>query len=59
VASDLAGGLLMGWGAMTTLGCTEGVLLSGIHTGALSGWVFLAAAFAGMLAGLPIRRRIA
>lgn len=59
IASGLAGGLLMGWGAMTALGCTVGVLLSGIHAGALSGWVFLAAAFAGMLAGLPIRRRIA
>ncbi|MDQ0506906.1 YeeE/YedE family protein [Xanthobacter agilis] len=59
VASGLAGGLLMGWGAMTALGCTVGVLLSGIHAGALSGWIFLAAAFAGMLAGLPIRRRIA
>ncbi len=59
VASGLAGGLLMGWGGMTALGCTVGVLLSGIHAGALSGWVFLLAAFAGMLAGLPLRRRIA
>ncbi|MFG1283028.1 YeeE/YedE family protein [Xanthobacter autotrophicus] len=59
VASGLAGGLLMGWGGMTALGCTVGVLLSGIHAGAVSGWVFLVAAFAGMLAGLPLRRRIA
>ncbi|MFG1298254.1 YeeE/YedE family protein [Xanthobacter sp. V3C-3] len=59
IASGLVGGLLMGWGGMTALGCTVGVLLSGIHTGALSGWVFLAAALCGMLAGLPLRRRIA
>ncbi|RTL99712.1 hypothetical protein EJV44_04300 [Ancylobacter aquaticus] len=58
-ASGLAGGVLMGWGAMTALGCTVGVLLSGIHAGALSGWVFLVAAFAGLLIGLPLRRRIA
>ncbi|WP_421698215.1 YeeE/YedE family protein [Ancylobacter sp.] len=59
VSAGLAGGVLMGWGAMTALGCTVGVLLSGIHAGALSGWVFLLAAFAGVLIGLPLRRRIA
>ncbi|CAA0100695.1 Uncharacterised protein [Starkeya nomas] len=59
IVAGLAGGLLMGWGAMTALGCTVGVLLSGIHAGALSGWVFLAAAFVGLLAGLPLRRRLA
>ncbi|MDS7594688.1 YeeE/YedE thiosulfate transporter family protein [Agrobacterium tumefaciens] len=30
-----------GVGRMTALGCTVGVLLSGIHAGALSGWIFL------------------
>lgn len=50
------GGLLMGWGAMTALGCTVGVLLSGIHAAAVSGWVFLAFCFAGVLAGLRLRR---
>lgn len=59
VSAGLAGGVLMGWGAMTALGCTVGVLLSGIRAGALSGWVFLLAAFAGVLIGLPLRRRIA
>jgi len=58
VASGLVGGLLMGWGAMTALGCTVGVLLSGIHAGALSGWVFLLAAAVGMILGLPLRRRL-
>nr|WP_305803839.1 YeeE/YedE thiosulfate transporter family protein [Ancylobacter sp. FA202] len=58
IAAGLAGGVLMGWGGMTALGCTVGVLLSGIHAGALSGWVFLVAAFAGLLIGLPLRRWI-
>lgn len=52
VARGLGGGVLLGWGAMTALGCTIGVLLSGIHAGSLSGWVFLA--FAGLGAGLGI-----
>ena len=52
----LIGGVLMGWGAMVSLGCTVGVLLSGIHAGALSGWVFLVFCFAGLLAGLWLRR---
>jgi len=55
----LLGGLLMGWGAMVALGCTVGVLLSGIHAGALSGWVFLAFCFAGVAAGVWARRRFA
>lgn len=56
ILSGLGGGLLLGWGAMTALGCTVGVLLSGIHAGALSGWVFLAACFPGIWLGLRIRR---
>jgi uncharacterized protein len=52
VVRGLVGGVLLGWGAMTALGCTVGVLLSGIHAGALSGWVFLV--FCGLGAGLGI-----
>ncbi|MCC6982314.1 MAG: YeeE/YedE family protein [Bauldia sp.] len=54
----LAGGALMGWGAMTGLGCTVGVLLSGIHAGALAGWVFLAFATAGAALGISLMRRL-
>jgi len=50
VARGLGGGLLLGWGAMTALGCTVGVLLSGIQAGSLSGWVFMAAMVAGIAA---------
>lgn len=48
----LIGGVLLGWGAMTGLGCTVGTLLSGIMAGALSGWIFGAAVFAGISATL-------
>jgi len=49
LANRFAGGLLLGWGAMTSLGCTVGVLLSGIHAAAASGWVFLLCALAGLV----------
>lgn len=52
VVRGLSGGLLLGWGAMTSLGCTVGVLLSGIHAGALSGWVFLIFCTGGVWLGL-------
>jgi len=50
----LLGGILMGWGAMVSLGCTVGVLLSGVSAFALSGWVFFAAVFAGVWAGIRL-----
>jgi len=45
----LLGGVLMGWGGMTALGCTVGTLLSGISAFALSGWVFAVAVFVGVI----------
>ena len=54
----LAGGVLLGWGAMWSFGCTLGTLLSGVHASALSGWVFLPGLLGGLLAGLPIRRKV-
>lgn len=55
-ATALVGGLLLGWGAMTALGCTVGVLLSGIMAFALSGWVFGAVVFLTVVLGLKLRR---
>jgi hypothetical protein len=52
----LLGGVLMGWGAMTALGCTIGTLLSGVMAGALSGWIFGAATLAAVWAGLWLQR---
>ena len=59
IIKGLSGGLLMGWGAMTGLGCTVGVLLSGIHAGALSGWVFLIFCTLGVWLGLLAMKRFA
>lgn len=51
------GGILLGWGAMISLGCTVGVLLSGIMAGAVAGWVFLFACLAGGWVGWRLRGR--
>ncbi|KKC38173.1 membrane protein [Devosia epidermidihirudinis] len=56
VARGLVGGVLLGWGAMTALGCTVGVLLSGIQAGSLSGWVFLVAMTLGIAAAWAVAR---
>lgn len=57
VVRGLTGGVLLGWGAMTGLGCSVGTLLSGIMAGAVSGWVFGFAMFAGAAAMLWFGRR--
>jgi len=53
----LFGGVLMGWGAMVALGCTVGVLLSGIMAGAASGWVFALFCILGAWVGWRLRQR--
>jgi uncharacterized membrane protein YedE/YeeE len=58
VMRGLLGGVLLGWGAMTGLGCSIGTLLSGSMAGALSGWVFGAAMFSAIAAGLALQRRL-
>lgn len=63
VARGLGGGVLLGWGAMTGLGCTVGNLLSGTMAGAASGWIFgaslLLAVWGGLRLGLGTRRAAA
>jgi uncharacterized membrane protein YedE/YeeE len=51
----LLGGAFLGWGSMTALGCTVGVLLSGTQALSLSGPVFLVALLVGMWIGLRLR----
>lgn len=60
VARGLGGGVLLGWGAMTGLGCTVGVVLSGTMAGAVSGWAFAACVFLGVWVGLkaPLLSRL-
>jgi uncharacterized membrane protein YedE/YeeE len=47
----LGGGLLVGFGAMISLGCTVGTMMSGIMAFSLSGWLFLAALAIGSWLG--------
>jgi uncharacterized protein len=51
----LLGGLVMGYGARLTNGCNIGAYFSGIGTGAVSGWVWLALALAGSYVGVKLR----
>ena len=54
-ASALLGGVLLGWGSLTALGCTVGVLLSGTQAFAVSGFVFLIVVFATVTLGVRLR----
>lgn len=56
-ARVFGGGILLGWGAMTALGCTVGTLLSGIMAAALSGWVFAVFCFLGLWITWILRKR--
>jgi uncharacterized membrane protein YedE/YeeE len=56
ILRNISGGILMGWGAMTALGCTVGTLLSGIMAGALSGWVFALFCLLGLWGTWLVRR---
>jgi len=56
LAAAVIGGLLMGYGARLAFGCNIGALFSGIASGSLHGWLWFAAAFAGSLAGIRLRR---
>jgi uncharacterized membrane protein YedE/YeeE len=55
----LAGGVLLGFGAMISLGCTVGTLLSGVMAFSLSGWLFLAGLLGGSRLGVAALRRLA
>lgn len=56
ILRNLAGGILMGWGAMVALGCTVGTLLSGVMAGAVSGWVFGVMCLIGVWLGWRARQ---
>jgi len=51
----LLGGIMLGWGSFTALGCTVGVLLTGTQSFAISGWIFLVFAFLGTFAGVKLK----
>ncbi|MDR0665478.1 MAG: YeeE/YedE family protein [Helicobacteraceae bacterium] len=56
-ALSFVGGVLLGFGAMIALGCTIGTLLSGIHAGALSGWVFALGMILAIWSALKIKNK--
>jgi uncharacterized membrane protein YedE/YeeE len=49
------GGLLLGYGARLAYGCNIGAYFSGIASGSLHGWLWLAAAFVGSIVGTRLR----
>jgi uncharacterized protein len=49
------GGLMLGYGARLAYGCNIGAYFSGIVSGSLHGWLWLAAAFAGSVIGTRLR----
>lgn len=53
--SSLLGGILLGWGSFTSLGCTVGNLLSGTQAFALSGWTFFLFSFIGAWVGIKLK----
>lgn len=49
------GGLLLGYGARLAYGCNIGAYFSGIASGSVHGWLWLAAAFVGNVLGTRLR----
>ncbi|MBX6741465.1 MAG: YeeE/YedE family protein [Acetobacteraceae bacterium] len=49
------GGLMLGYGARLAYGCNIGAYFSGIASGSLHGWAWLAAAFLGNVVGTRLR----
>jgi uncharacterized protein len=54
---SLAGGAVMGLGAVLARGCTSGLALTGGALLSAGSWLFIAAAFAGAYALAPLLRR--
>ncbi len=54
IGKGFGGGILLGFGAMISLGCTIGTTLSGIMAFAVSGWVFTLAMVAGVWSGIKM-----
>jgi len=53
----LLGGLLLGYGSRIAYGCNIGAFVSGVGSGSLHGWLWIAAALPGSWVGIRWRRR--
>lgn len=51
----IVGGLALGYGARLAYGCNIGAFFSGVASGSLHGWVWIAAALAGTAVGVRLR----
>lgn len=58
VAQLLIGGFLMGYGARLAAGCNIGAYFTGVASGSLAGWFWLAVAFLGNMVGLRLKRSV-
>ncbi len=55
LVAAVVGGLLLGYGARLAFGCNIGAFFSGVVSGSLHGWAWLAAALAGNAVGVRLR----
>ena len=55
LVASVVGGLLLGYGARLSYGCNIGAFFSGIASGSLHGWLWIACALLGTWAGLTLR----
>jgi hypothetical protein len=53
--ASVIGGLLMGYGARLAHGCNIGAFFSGVASGSLHGWLWIALAIAGSAVGVRLR----
>lgn len=56
-AAALLGGLAIGYGARIAYGCNIGAFVSGVASGSLHGWLWIAAALPGSWLAIGLRRR--
>jgi uncharacterized membrane protein YedE/YeeE len=57
LAAALIGGLMIGYGSRIAYGCNIGAFVSGVASGSLHGWLWIAAALPGSWLGVKLRRR--
>ena len=55
IAAALLGGVAIGYGARIAYGCNIGAFVSGVASGSLHGWLWIAAALPGSWIGLRLR----
>jgi hypothetical protein len=55
IVAVLSGGFMMGYGALLAFGCNVGAFFSGIASTILHGWLWIAAALLGSVAGIKLR----